>query len=59
MSCISHLPVYLWVPPKTGNVFPPNPSLAVMYNRVDLAIRAMTVGAGLVGLLMFVVFQML
>ncbi len=30
-----------------------------MYNRIDLAIRAMTVGAGLVGLVMFVVFQML
>jgi len=30
-----------------------------MYNRVDLAIRAMTVGAGLVGLIMFVVFRML
>jgi len=30
-----------------------------MRNRVDLAIRAMTVGAGLVGLIVFVIFQIL
>ncbi|GIV59392.1 MAG: hypothetical protein KatS3mg043_0481 [Rhodothermaceae bacterium] len=30
-----------------------------MHNRIDLAIRAMTVGAGVVGLILFVVFQML
>ena len=29
-----------------------------MRNRVDLAIRATTVGAGVVGLIVFVVFQL-
>ncbi len=30
-----------------------------MRNRVDLAIRAMTFGAGIVSLIMFVIFQIL
>ncbi|GIV57140.1 MAG: hypothetical protein KatS3mg042_0053 [Rhodothermaceae bacterium] len=30
-----------------------------MRNRIDLAIRAMTVGAGVVGLIVFVVFRLL